>query len=60
LKQIQLLIEINNRYYREPALSISYGAATSQPGINIEKVIQMADDAMYANKAENHRRRKDD
>ncbi|MBN8581163.1 MAG: sensor domain-containing diguanylate cyclase [Anaerolineae bacterium] len=60
LKQIQLLIEINNRYYREPALSISYGAATSQPGMSIEKVIQMADDAMYANKAENHRRRKDD
>ena len=41
-------------------LSISYGAATSQPGMSIEKVIQMADDAMYANKAENHRRRKDD
>lgn len=60
LKQIQLLIEINNRYYREPALSISYGAATSQPGMSIEKVIQMADDSMYANKAENHRRRKDD
>lgn len=60
LKQIQLLIEINNRYYREPVLSISCGAATSQNGMSIEKVIQMADDAMYANKAENHRRRKDD
>ncbi len=60
LKQIQLLIEINNRYYREPTLSISCGAATSQLGMNIEKVIQMADDAMYANKTENHRRRKDD
>ncbi len=60
LKQIQLLIEINNRYYREPVLSISCGAATSQTGMSIEKVIQIADDAMYANKTENHRRRKDD
>jgi diguanylate cyclase (GGDEF)-like protein len=60
LRQIQALIEINNKYYREPILSISGGGATSQPGINLEKVIQMADDAMYKSKAEHHHRRKDD
>lgn len=60
LKQIQVLIEINNKYYREPILSISCGGAASQPGMHLEKVIQLADDAMYTNKAENHRRRKDD
>lgn len=60
IKQIQALIEINNKYYREPILSISCGGATSQPGINLEKVIQLADDAMYKNKAEQHHRRRDD
>lgn len=60
LKQIHALVDINNKYYREPALSVCVGAATSLPGMNLEKVIQLADDAMYKNKAEHHRRRKDD
>jgi diguanylate cyclase (GGDEF)-like protein/PAS domain S-box-containing protein len=60
LKQIQALTEINNKYYREPILSISCGGATSKPGMNFEKVIQMADDEMYKNKAEHHHRRRDD
>jgi len=60
LKQIQALIDINNKYYREPVLSISCGAGTSQPGVKLETVIKIADDAMYASKAEHHRRRRDD
>jgi diguanylate cyclase (GGDEF)-like protein len=60
VKQIHALVEINNKYYREPLLSISVGFATSQPGVNLERVIQLADDAMYHSKAEYHRRRKDD
>ncbi len=60
LKQIQALVEINNKYYREPILSVSCGAATSKPGMSLEKVIQLADDAMYASKAEHHRRRRED
>ena len=59
LKQIQTLIDINNKYYREPLLSLSYGAAVSQPGLRLEKVIQLADNAMYENKALLHRRRED-
>lgn len=60
IKQIQTLIGLNNKYYREPELSISLGAATSFPGISLEKVLGQADDAMYHNKSEHHHRRKDD
>lgn len=60
LKHLHALTEINNKYYREPILSISGGGATSQPGMPLEKVIQMADDAMYKSKADHHHRRKDD
>lgn len=60
VKQIHALVALNNKYYREPELSISIGASTSFPGVSLEKVIGMADDAMYRNKSEHHRRRKDD
>lgn len=60
LRHIQVLIALNNKYYREPEVSISVGSATSTPGISLEKLIGLADDAMYKNKSENHRRRKDD
>lgn len=60
IKHIQVLIALNNKYYREPELSISIGAATSFPGISLEKVIGAADDAMYRVKSDHHRRRKDD
>lgn len=60
VKRIQALVGLNNRYYSEPELSISLGAATSQVGLSLEKVVKMADDAMYHNKGEFHRRRRDD
>lgn len=59
-KQIHALVSVNNKYYREPELSVSVGVSTSVPGVALEKIIGMADDAMYRNKSENHRRRKDD
>lgn len=59
-EQIHVLVRLNNKYYREPELSLSIGAATSQPGQSLEKVISLADDAMYQNKGEYHRRRKGD
>lgn len=59
-KQIQTLVAMNNKYYREPELSVSVGVSTSVPGISLEKVIGMADDAMYRHKHESHHRRKDD
>jgi len=54
------LIAMNNKYYREPLLSISIGIATSRPGIALEKVISEADDAMYRSKSEHHKRRSTD
>lgn len=49
-EHIQTLVTLNNKYYRGPELSISTGAATSQPGLSLEKVISQADDAMYTRK----------
>jgi diguanylate cyclase (GGDEF)-like protein len=60
LQRVQELVRLNNKYYREPELSISMGAATSRPGLPLEKVISLADDAMYKSKGEHYRRRKDD
>lgn len=60
IKHIHILITLNNKYYREPELSLSIGVATSTSGISLEKLIGLADDAMYKNKSENHRRRKSD
>ncbi|MCG2785553.1 MAG: sensor domain-containing diguanylate cyclase [Anaerolineae bacterium] len=57
IRQILSLVELNNKYYREPLLSISLGAATSQPGLSVETVIRMADDAMYGRKGEHYHRR---
>jgi diguanylate cyclase (GGDEF)-like protein len=58
--RLQELIELNNKFYRDPELDISVGAATSYPGIPLEKVITMTDQAMYESKAEHRRRRSTD
>ena len=60
MERIQSLVVMNNKYYREPELSLSLGAATSQTGLSLEKVISLADDAMYKNKGLYHRRRRED
>ena len=51
---------MNNKFYGEPELSLSLGAAVSDYGISLEKVISLADDEMYRNKGLYHRRRKED
>lgn len=60
IKHIQALVELNNAYYREPELSFAAGAAVSREGLSLEKVIGLADDAMYRNKGEHYRRRRSD
>jgi diguanylate cyclase (GGDEF)-like protein len=60
IENIQVLIRMNNKYYREPELSMSLGAATSQPDLSLEKVISLADDRMYKNKGAQRRRRRED
>ena len=60
IERIQSLVVVNNTFYREPELSLSLGAAVSEPSLSLEKVISLADDEMYKNKGTYHRRRKDD
>ena len=59
-EHIESLVVVNNTYYREPELSLSIGAATSEPGVPLEKTISFADDTMYRNKGQYHRRRRND
>lgn len=59
-ERIESLVTVNNTYYREPELSLSMGAATSEPGVSLENTIRFADDAMYRNKGMYHRRRRGD
>ena len=58
VRQILTLVELNNKYYREPVLSISLGTAASRPGLSLGTVIRVADDAMYGRKGEHYQRRK--
>jgi diguanylate cyclase (GGDEF)-like protein len=60
IERLQSLAAMNNKFYRDPALSLSLGAASSAPGLSLQKVISLADDAMYRNKGLYHRRRKSD
>jgi diguanylate cyclase (GGDEF)-like protein len=60
MERIQTFVTMNNKYYRDPELSLSLGAAVSGPGLSLEKTISMADNEMYKNKGLYHRRRKDD
>lgn len=59
-ERIQSLTAMNNKFYRTPELSFSIGVSTSKPGMTLEKVIGIADDAMYRNKGMYYRRRRDD
>ncbi len=58
--RLDSLVVMNNRYYREPELSLSIGASTSAPGFSLLKSISLADDEMYKSKGIFHRRRSDD
>jgi diguanylate cyclase (GGDEF)-like protein len=60
VERVESLVVMNNKYYREPQLSISTGASTSAPGFSLLKYIRFADDEMYKNKGVYHHRRRDD
>lgn len=60
VERVESLMAMNNKYYREPELSVSIGASTSAPGFSLLKFISLADDEMYKNKGIHHRRRRDD
>ena len=60
MERVGSLVVMNNKFYHAPGLSLSQGSATSTPGISLQRVISLADDAMYQNKGLFHRRRKSD
>jgi len=60
MERVESLVVMNNKYYREPELSLSQGMSTSAPGVSLERVISLADDAMYDNKGLYYRRRRED
>jgi diguanylate cyclase (GGDEF)-like protein len=60
VERVESLVMMNNKYYREPELSLSIGASTSAPGAPLLKFISLADDEMYKHKGIYHRRRRDD
>ncbi|MBV6450798.1 MAG: hypothetical protein MHPDNHAH_01525 [Anaerolineales bacterium] len=60
VERVESLVVMNNKYYREPELSVSIGDSTSAPGFSLLKFISLADDAMYQNKGLHHRRRRGD
>ena len=60
VERVESLVAMNNKYYREPELSLSMGSSTSAAGSSLLKFISLADDAMYQNKGMFHRRRRDD
>ena len=60
MQRVESLAVMNNKFYREPELSLALGAATSKPGFSLQRVISLADDAMYRNKGLYHRRRRED
>src|ERR1700690_3252872 len=60
MERIRSLVIVNNKFYRDPELSLSVGVATSQPGISLERVVSVADNSMYDNKAQYYRRRQSD
>jgi diguanylate cyclase (GGDEF)-like protein len=60
MERVQSLVAMNNQFYRDRVLSLSMGAATSEPGLSLEKVISLADDAMYRSKGNYYGRRRED
>jgi diguanylate cyclase (GGDEF)-like protein len=54
MEDIEKLLEINNQFYSGLTLSLSMGAATSQPGERLEDAVKRADLLMYENKREHY------
>lgn len=56
MARIYDLVELNNKYYGTPLLSLSVGAATGEAGASLTDVERQADDRMYVEKRQHHGR----
>ncbi len=54
-QRLQKLVELNNRFYQGPTLSLALGTGTGQLGAPLTAALRQADDAMYADKRLYHR-----
>ncbi|MEP7357181.1 MAG: sensor domain-containing diguanylate cyclase [Anaerolineales bacterium] len=54
--RIHNLVELNNKFYGTPELSLSLGTATGPVGANLNEVLREADDKMYVEKRAHHAR----
>jgi diguanylate cyclase (GGDEF)-like protein len=54
--RIQNLVDLNNKFYGTPELSLSLGTSTGPLGANLTDVLREADDRMYVEKREHHAR----
>ncbi|MBI5293317.1 MAG: GGDEF domain-containing protein [Chloroflexi bacterium] len=50
MERIQTLINLNNKYYRGPVLSLSVGVALAVRGQSLTEAQRLADDRMYRRK----------
>ncbi len=50
MERVQTLIGLNNKFYGEPALSISLGVSTGDKTSDLESIMRAADDNMYREK----------
>lgn len=57
VKRIKTLVEVNNRFFEGPQLSMAIGTATADHGWPLSDVLKMADDRMYKDKATSPNRR---
>lgn len=55
LERVRTLVNLNNKFYGEPILSISLGVSTGQKGNDLESIMRAADDDMYREKRNHHR-----
>ena len=60
IANIEKLLELNNQFYPGLALNFAMGAATSQPGERLERVVRRADAAMYEAKRASYSPARDD
>jgi diguanylate cyclase (GGDEF)-like protein len=54
VQRIGNLVELNNKYYQSPVLSMAIGCSTGTAGTTLADVLRAADDAMYVAKRRHH------
>ena len=54
MERVHTLIGLNNKFYGDPALSISLGVSTGDKGSDLESIMRAADDNMYREKRTRH------